>query len=329
MRITRDSLLKIARETADAYARRERDVVCIYLTGSLLQETPMIGGAADIDLVVVHSNDPVVEREVVSINEDISLDIQHHSQARYQHPRELRLDPWVGSALNENPQALFAIQHWFERTQAGAAAQFTQPENILGRAQPFVTSARQTWMALKTGKIPTGLHFAQGYLSVLGQAGTAIACLTGAPLPERRFMLDLPERFDQLGQPDLMDSFVDLLMPENPGADLMKVWLQGWDESFSALAEDARPPKYHACRHAYYANAIGVLADDQTPASIWLLMNSWLEMTERLPMKDKSASACLSACASLGYLPGRVDDLDAWLDSVDLLLEGWMHANGL
>jgi len=39
-------------------------VVCIYLTGSLLQETPMIGGSADIDLVIVHSNDPIVEREL-------------------------------------------------------------------------------------------------------------------------------------------------------------------------------------------------------------------------------------------------------------------------
>lgn len=329
MRITRDNLLKIARETADAYARHERDVVCIYLTGSLLQETPMIGGSADIDLVIVHSNDPIVEREVVPVNEDISLDIQHHSQARYQHPRELRLDAWVGSALNENPQALFAIQHWFERTQAGAAAQFSQPENILGRAQPFATSARQTWMALKTGKIPTGLQFAQGYLSVLEQAGTAVACLTGAPLPERRFVLDLLERFDQLGQPDLMDGFVDLLMPENPGIEQMKAWLQDWDEAFSASAEDARPPKYHACRHNYYASAMGVFAEDQTPASIWLLMNTWLEITQLSSLNDKSAGACLSACSALGYLPGRLDNLDAWLDSIDLLLEDWMRANGL
>ena len=51
MRITREALLKLAHEAAVQRARVNREITCIYLTGSLLSEAPLLGGTTDIDLI--------------------------------------------------------------------------------------------------------------------------------------------------------------------------------------------------------------------------------------------------------------------------------------
>ena len=56
MRVTRESLLRIAKETAQERAYNDPDIVAAYLTGSLLNVDPMLGGTADIDIVFVHKN---------------------------------------------------------------------------------------------------------------------------------------------------------------------------------------------------------------------------------------------------------------------------------
>ena len=48
MRVNRESLIRIAKETAQERAFNNRDIVAAYLTGSLVSENdPMLGGAAD------------------------------------------------------------------------------------------------------------------------------------------------------------------------------------------------------------------------------------------------------------------------------------------
>ncbi|MEW6444986.1 MAG: hypothetical protein AB1479_02980, partial [Pseudomonadota bacterium] len=60
MRVTRDTLIRIAKETAQERAFNDRDIVAAYLTGSLVdQPDPMLGGAADIDLIFVHAAAPM------------------------------------------------------------------------------------------------------------------------------------------------------------------------------------------------------------------------------------------------------------------------------
>jgi len=326
MRITCDLLFKTARDTAAERARRDRDIVCIYLTGSLLHETPMLGGAADIDLVIIHAGEPAVEREVLPVTNEVSLDIQHHSQLRYQSPRQLRLDAWVGSTLTENFQALYAVQHWFEFTQAGVSAQFYSPENILARARPFADSARKHWLALGSQK--DSLAFVRGYLSALENSGNAIACLTGAPLPERRFFLDLPERAEQLGQPDLIGGLVNLLMGDYPTGEQTAAWIEGWEKSFDQFSEQPPLTKYSRFRKAYYLNAVSVLQEEQLPAALWLLMSTWSEMAVTDP-KSPNSEACAKAAADLSIIPARLKEMDEWLDSVDVVLEDWARNNGL
>ena len=45
MRVTRESLIRIAKETAQERAFNDRDIIAAYLTGSLVSETdPILGG---------------------------------------------------------------------------------------------------------------------------------------------------------------------------------------------------------------------------------------------------------------------------------------------
>jgi len=54
MRVTREILLKQARENAKLLTAKDRGIICVYLTGSLLKDDPFIGGITDIDLICVH-----------------------------------------------------------------------------------------------------------------------------------------------------------------------------------------------------------------------------------------------------------------------------------
>jgi hypothetical protein len=131
MRITRDSLMSLARDFAALRFREERDLVCIYLTGSMCLQNPLLGGTTDIDLIFVHSKDPAEAREIQRINDDVSFDIAHLPQSVFEQPRHLRLNPWLGSFLCENPLILKENQHWFEFTQAAVCAHFNAPETVL------------------------------------------------------------------------------------------------------------------------------------------------------------------------------------------------------
>ena len=71
MRLTRDTLIKIARDSALQRAKVSRRIICIYLTGSVLEETPLLGGTTDIDLIIIQDSEPLQKREVSSQNDDI------------------------------------------------------------------------------------------------------------------------------------------------------------------------------------------------------------------------------------------------------------------
>ena len=83
MRVTRDSLLRIAKETAQERAFNDTDIVAVYLTGSLLNVDPMLGGTADIDIVFVHKTPPTQPREFVKLTPDFHLDISRRRKGAF------------------------------------------------------------------------------------------------------------------------------------------------------------------------------------------------------------------------------------------------------
>ena len=75
MRINRSMLLKIAKDTVERYVSSDRTLLAVYLQGSLLGDSPLIGNTADIDLFFIHTDGGEVEREIIRVSDEVHLDI--------------------------------------------------------------------------------------------------------------------------------------------------------------------------------------------------------------------------------------------------------------
>ena len=148
MRVTRETLIRIAKETAQKRALSDPGLVAAYLTGSLLTENPFLGGSTDIDIVLVHAGKTPIPREIVPITPEVHLDIIHHPRSEYDKPKELRIHPWLGPELYD-PLPLYVTQHFFEFVQAGVRAGYDEPVNVLARARRNAEHARQVWSGLQ------------------------------------------------------------------------------------------------------------------------------------------------------------------------------------
>lgn len=338
MRLTRETLIKIARETANQRARVSRRIICIYLTGSVLGDSPLLGGTTDIDLIMIHDSDPVEPREVVRMSDDIHVDIGHYSQAIFHQPRHLRADPWFGPFIYKKPLVLYENHHWFDFIQAATGAQFFQPDYILQRASNLARKARQGWMDLEMNKSRTNPKLVYQYLECLENAGNALVCLTGEgePLAERRFMLQMPHRLQPFNQPSLISDLVGLLVPDMEGLEeFWPHWLDAWGEAYRAASSlETVPPALHACRQLYYERAIHALWEESPTAALWLLLRTWTLSACHLPSDSPDVLKWQSGCqffglGSSGSFAGRLQALDHYLDQVEETLENWANQNGV
>jgi len=335
MRITRETLFKIAHDTALQRARANRRITCIYLTGSLRRDDPLLGGTADIDLFIIHDSEPLMAREMVRLSDEVHLDIAHLSGDVYQQPRHLRADPWVGGYLCDNPIVLHDQAHWFEFTQASVNAQFYQPDYVIERAEPLAEGARQTWINLHTGTFEPGPQKLMAYLSTLEKAANAIACLTGVPLTERRFLLNYPQRTQLIGRPGLASGLVDLLTSEQAiSEETWQTWMVGWNAACQAVGElETCPARLLPCRRGYYARAVLALRSDHPEAALWLLLRTWTMALCNLPENAAYRQPWEAALQTLQldeeHAPLRLAALDAYLDSVEETLDVWSKTNGV
>ena len=83
MRVTRESLIRIAKETAQERAYNDPEIIAAYLTGSLLNVEPMLGGTADIDIVLVSKSTPTKPREFIKLTPDFHLDISRRGKDEF------------------------------------------------------------------------------------------------------------------------------------------------------------------------------------------------------------------------------------------------------
>ncbi len=334
MRITRDLLLKLARETAALRARADRHILCIYLSGSLRRDDPLLGGTADIDLFIVHDDEPEMAREVLRLSNEVHLDIAHLSEAVFRQPRRLRIDPWIGGYLCDNPLVLHEIAHWFEFTQAGVNTQFYSPDYVIQRVRPLAESARQAWVELFSDALAPGPQRVWVYLKALENAANAIACLSGVPLPERRFMLHFPVRAQAIQRPGLFAGLVDLYLPEPLKDEAWEQWLSGWQTAFQAAGQiPACPPRLQPCRWRYYHDSASALRTDMPAAAAWIILRTWTAAVGLLPADSPAVQEWAKALRDVGLdedsFEERVSTLDAYLDGVEETIDQWAAANGV
>ncbi len=335
MRITRQALLKLARDRAALLARQDRSLICIYLTGSLLFDAPLLGGTTDIDLICVHSEKTPQPRLVTRISNEVHFDEAHYSQTIFLQPRRLRLNPWVGSYLIHNPLPLYDVQHWFEFTQASVSDKFNDPEMVIQRVRPLAEAARNAWLLLVSdppAKLPALMWT---YLKALENAGNALAVLNGPPLTERRFFLELPDRAQMLDRPGLAAGLADMISEGDLPAAAWEGWLPAWEGALDAAASHKDcPARIATPRRQYYTRAVSTLREDEPAEALWILLRTW---TQSVVLLERSHPEIMggwqSALQPLGLgrenLSHRLEMLDAWLDNFEELLDTWAEKYGV
>ncbi|MFH1184929.1 MAG: hypothetical protein V1755_07805 [Chloroflexota bacterium] len=336
MRVTRESLIRIARESTQERAYNDHSIVAAYLTGSLISgDDPMLGGTTDIDLVLVHSKEPPAVRQIVKLTPDFHLDIRHRTRSDFGTPRELRTDPMLGWELYD-PMLLYQREKFFDFIQAGlrAGVEFGAPEFVLARCRALYSAARQAWFDLSdlNGE-KAGSEDVRRYLAAVNDAANAVAELNGGPLAERRLLHDFPMRAQAAERPDFTAAVFNLLGAAQIDAAVLESWLEPWKIEFLAAAERGKvAARIHAARLNYYEKGVRALLHGETPlAGLWPLIHTWTLAATVL--FEPMGASWTEACHQLGLLGAplgeKITGLDKHLDEIEVRLDEIAAANGL
>ncbi len=334
MRVTRQSLIRIAKETAQERTYNDKDILAAYLTGSLLHDDPMLGGTTDIDLVFVYNQAPAQVREFIKLTPDFHIDIHRRARQAYRSPRELRSDPWLGHELYD-PMLLFEREKFFEFVQASLRAgfEFEGPQPVLQRCRNLYAAARKEWSELneETDKVAAGQ--VSQYLEAVYWAANALVEMNGAPIGERRLLLEFPGRIQVLEKPELFGDLLGLLGANQVNPESIDTWLADWKDAFQSASRANGPdPRIHSARFNYYEKAIKALLGSETPiAALWPLIQTWT--LAAISLEGEQLKLWHDACGDL-ELSGsafvhRLQALDHFLDEVEMLLDEYAVANGL
>ena len=335
MRVTRESLLRIAKETAQERAYNDTDIVAAYLTGSLLNVEPMLGGTADIDIVFVHKNKPKQFREFVKLTPDFHLDISRRTKDEFKSPRELRGDPWLGYEMYD-PILLYEREKFFDFVQASLRAgfDFEQPPLMLQRCRKMLSHGRQIWMDMAEMDESVGPKEIKKYMKSLFHILNAVAELSGPPIQERRLLLEFPARAEAAQKTDLIARAFGLIGANNVDVEKVKSWVPDWKSAFTLASEKSSVDiRIHSVRMNYYEKAIkAMLEGGEIPlAALWPLLHTWTLAVEVL--EGDQLKFWQNAASELGLLgtdfAERVDGLDQFIDEIEIAFDEIARENGL
>ena len=331
MQITREALIRIAKETAEKSALSDPNLVAAYLTGSLRMGDPFMGNATDVDIVFIHTGEPKIPREIIPLTPEIHLDIIHNPRRLYEKPKELRVHPWLGPELYD-PLPLYVTRHFFEFIQAGVRDRYHEPASVQARSRQLVQQARQTWSYLQTGQ-PHGPARMLDYLNTISLAANAVAVLTGGPLAERRLLLQFPARARAAGQPELAGGILSLLGANSLNGTALAGFLPEWEQAFmEAAASPEVDKRIAAARLGYYKLAFqAMLAGEVPQAMLWPCLLTWTLAVAELP--PAAALPWQSACGMLGLneasFSERLARLDHFLDNIEAIQARLSVSQGL
>ena len=337
MRVSRESLVQIAKENAQARAFNNHDIVAAYLTGSLVSANvePLLGGTADIDIVFVHATSPAVIREIVKLTPDFHLDIAHRAKAEFKSPRELRTDPWLGFEMY-NPTLLFEREKFFDFVQAGLRAgfEFGAPALTLQRCRKLLAESRKDWLdVMDIKEEQVGPKEVCQYLRAVQNAANTISILSGPPLQDRRLLLDFPARAQAADRPNFTAELLSLVGVNQFDADILSKWLPEWKQAFWAASDNPRVDlRVHAARANYYEKAMQAMTQGDMPvAALWPMLLTWTLSAEVLV--NGGQKEWQMTCTHLGLLgkafEGKTQALDKFIDKIEVYLDELALANGV
>ena len=232
---------------------------------------------------------------------------------------------------HQQPRFRFRPATFFRMGAGRHAWQFHRPDHARQRARNFLSSARQAQTEL--GKTPAGFPYTCARLQ---QAANAAACLTGLPVSGRRTVLELERRAQALGRPEVFTGFLRLIGVDDSGGWSLPDWLTAWARAFDDAAGVSSDPRLHPCRQAYYRTGFQALAEAGRPdAVIWPLLIVWERAMTALESHGRSESHGSAWSAARQQLDltdasrkARSEDLDVYLDHIEVVIEDWAEKAG-
>ncbi|MGB9641039.1 MAG: hypothetical protein ACPL4H_09020 [Anaerolineales bacterium] len=332
MRINADTIFDLAHNAVEERARKDATILAAYLCGAALEKEFLIGGTMDIDLVFIHIDEVMPAREIIRITDDIHFDITHHPLKEYEPPRRVRAHPWLGPTVFDC-KPLLDQRHTFDFIQASVRGMFNQPETILERARSQAEHARSMWFGIMdVGKNPD-LAALKLYFKAIEHAVNSIALLSGAPLTERRLVMNFAKRAQAVGKGGLYAGLLGLLGGAAVNMEILQEWLPSWKEAYVSLPNQNNYLRLHPDRFNYYYRAFEAFLKSEEPRQmLWPFFSTWTKIVELSPQNSQIQQnwqdILLQTQIGGEYFPQKIAALDAYLDQVEETLEQWAAVNG-
>ena len=300
MRITQELLHKTAKDAVNVRIKSEKDLIAAYLVGSVLTDDPLLGGTTDIDIVLVHGGDVTKPRELLKVNDELHLDIQHLSQRIFQQPRELRGDPWIGTSVQANPILLYDVRHWFEFTQASIGSQFYRADNTICRARKLSSDARNHWVRLNELKRPH-VERIRLYFKSLYAAANSIVALDRAPITMRRFGIEIQNLMNRAGEEKMYAGFAGLSQINTFEKEDLFDLIPYWEKAFLlSCLQEKHSQDIQLVSKDYYLKSFHYILDTYTPDMVvFPLLQTWTK----------------SVCALMSTTP----EYDVWIKTMSAI----------
>jgi hypothetical protein len=331
--IERETLLKIARDTAAQRMAARPTLISAYLTGSVAAGEPLLGDATDVDIIFVEDAEAPSPREVVRLTDQVALDIQYRAKAEYAHPKELRVHPWRGPELCE-PVFLRDPTHFFELVQSSARGQFHRPDHVAARARTFVAWAREELhVGVLPGMEPSSPVTIPALCRSLLYSANAVITLTGFPAAGRRLAMKLEAAARKLERVEGYDQFVAVFGGDSVEARQVASLLADWSAAYRA-GQAAGDELVHPARRTLYERGFqSQIEADRGADALWLMLFTWQACLKNLPGDSPHADRWIAflqqvKMASPAEFAERVGQAQAYVDLAAEVVEAWAEKNG-
>lgn len=330
--IERNTLIQIAKDAALQRMAARPTLISAYLTGSVAANEALLGGATDIDLILIDLAEPL-NREVVRLTDQVALDIEYRPQRDYEHPKNLRTHPWRGPELAE-PLFVHDPRHFFELAQSSARGQFHRPDHVAARARAFLRLARsELHIGLLPGSEPSAPVTLENFCRALLYSANAAISLTGFPGAGRRLLIKLEAAAQKLARADAYDDFLAVFGGPALDSAQAQLLLADWSAAYRAGQSEMDELIHPARRTIYERGFIAQIEADRAGEMLWLMLYTWHAAMRNVPADGPHAALWATFLERLRLgdaeeYRDRVAAVRGYVETVDALVEGWAEANG-
>ncbi len=334
MIITKERLMNVCQSFIIKEINQDKSISGAFLTGSMLSDDPFLNGSTDIDLYLVHNNKCVFKREIVQISPEITFDIYNVSYETFEHPRDLRLNPWLGSDICYRPILLYEKSHWFELMQSSVEANFFLPDLIIKRAHAYSYEARKIWNFLNENENINNGEYSHLYYEIIKNSVNSLFVLSGKPSSNRRIIYDLEEKTKKISFENICGEIYRLLIGDKDPEPYFQYYYNAWCYYIDYFGKSGLGniyTEYNLARKDYFTKPVEYFWQKQLIISLWIMGKTWSDISYIMKSYENEffISFGMITKTNIEFRIDRLKQLDYVLDLIDKYLDKWSLDHGI